>query len=131
MRLLISESELDGHLRHYQLWMAAGAGGILVGLQTNGPGLAVGMMAGWLGASAGAMQSWRTERGVWLLSALFLVIALTCFAMMAYGRFSDLLRGVATIIDSIEFAAASWLLLKQCRILLTVTILNRMAFRDQ
>lgn len=131
MGLLISESELDGHLRHYQLWMAAGAAGIFVGLQTRGVGLAVGMMAGWLGASAGAMHSWRTEKGIWMLAALFLVCGLACFSIAIYGRVSDLMRGLATIPDTIEFAAANWLLWKQCRILLTVAVLNRIAFRGR
>lgn len=46
-----------------------------------------------LGAMGGTFRDWRTEHGLWMLAALFLVINCGIYSLMVFGEVRDILRG--------------------------------------
>ena len=61
-------------------------------------GLAVSaaMMCG-LGAMSGSFSEWRTERGLWMLGALFLIIFGFFYAVITYNQAADWIAGRAAL----------------------------------
>lgn len=55
------------------------------------------MMLVGLGAMAGSFTEWRTERGLWMLGALFLVIFSGFYCVVTYHQIADWIAGRAPL----------------------------------
>jgi len=53
---------------------------MFIGFKTDSFGVVTGFMAIWMGACGGTFQAWRCDKGLWMLSALFLTMSLLCYA---------------------------------------------------
>src|SRR5437773_7140253 len=94
------------------------------GRVSDGFGVVTGFMAIWFGACGGTFGAWRWDRGLWMLSALFLTIALLCHAGFTYGHISDIIHHRGGIAGMIDLSFGISLLWMQSRFLLTVTASN-------
>jgi hypothetical protein len=84
-------------------------------------------MAIWLGALAGSFRQWREEPGLWMLSALFLVMCCTFWALMTWSRIMDIIRQVQAPFSwslNVDIAMATLLLAILVRFSATVTHTN-------
>jgi hypothetical protein len=84
-------------------------------------------MAVWLGAVAGSLHKWREEPGLWMLSALFLTMCCTFWALMTCGRIMDIIRQVRAPFSwsqNVDIAMATLLLVVLVRFSATVTHTN-------
>ena len=131
---LMKPEAIDRHIRHYRRYMLAGAclfamefllpkvSGVSLGLVVSG------VMAVMLGAVGGACHTWRTEKGIWMLSALFFLPSVALFLFFEIYQWMSMdsafstLQGAVFTVDSL---IATWLLLKQVRFLASVTLYNR------
>src|SRR4051794_23206231 len=79
-----------------------------------------------LGAAGASLEKWQTERGLWMLAALFAVIYAIIYGCFVYGRISDLLRGApgVGIPLALDISIGSMLLLGQLRFLRSVVRQN-------
>lgn len=98
---------------------------MLLGFQVEGFGVITGFMALWLGACGGAFRAWNSDRGLWMLSALFLAVTAVFFAGFAYGRVLDTIHGRGEVVGVLDLTIAGAVLWMQTRFLLTVTAVNR------
>lgn len=118
---------IDRIVLNYRWIMLGGA--VLTALATifDCPGIIAGGMAVGLGASGGALHQWRTEPGLWRLSALFSVMFGFIGAMFLYAFLKELFRqGPAPPLgDSLDLSIAALLLWEQLRFLISVTLWNR------
>ena len=96
-------------------------------------GLAVSaLMLGGLGAMSGSFGNWRTEGGLWMLAALFLLIFGGFFAMFIYHQILDWwvgrlpLRGAMAIDWLIGISTLSYMV----RFLWAVTYWNKRVSSD-
>ena len=79
-----------------------------------------------LGAAGGSLVAWRTDRGLWMLAGLFLLVYCAIYGLMMYGKVTDLMRGppgggIGLIVD---LAVATSLLSGTIRLLWRVTRYN-------
>jgi hypothetical protein len=58
------------------------------------PGVISGTFLIYLGACGGSLLHWRSERGLWMLAVLFLLISAVIYGLFAYGQLRDFFRGV-------------------------------------
>jgi hypothetical protein len=79
-----------------------------------------------LGACGGTLTEWRTERGLWMLAGLFLVMNCTIYCLFAYGQMRDWVRGApaAGLGTTIDFVLGTTLLTTNIRFLAKVTQQN-------
>ena len=71
-------------------------------------GLAVSvLMLGGLGAMSGSFGAWRTERGLWMLGALFLLIFGGFSVLITYHQIADWIAGRAPLAG---LMAVDWLI---------------------
>jgi len=124
MTFLMTPAKIDSIIRRYRWWMLGGASLIFLGFNRDGFAAVTGVMAVWLGACGGAFEAWRCDRGLWMLSALFLAMALLCYAGFTYGHLSDITHHRGGIADMIDLSFGISLLWMQSRFLLTVTVSN-------
>jgi len=118
-------------IRDSRWYMLAGGVLLVVGILSHGTGITAGVMALTLGASGGAFERWREERGLWMLSALFLLMFGSLGIVMEYELFMDGWRGKSNgILVTIEFSIAMWLLQRLVRFLAAVTGANYRLGRD-
>lgn len=68
--------------------------------------------------------AWRYDKGLWMLSALFLAVAFLCYGGFTYGHVSDIIHHRGKTSDMIDLSFAASLLWMQSRFLLTVTTSN-------
>jgi hypothetical protein len=47
-----------------------------------------------LGVAGASLSSWRSERGLWMLAALYFVINASIYWLMIWGQLRDVIRGV-------------------------------------
>ena len=124
MTFLMTPAKIDSIIRRYRWWMLGGASLMFLGFKTDDFGVVTGFMAIWFGACGGTFGAWRCDRGLWMLSALFLTIALFCYAGFTYGHISDIIHHRGGIAGMIDLSFGISLLGMQSRFLLTVTASN-------
>jgi hypothetical protein len=123
----MNTDRVDRQLRWAPWTLGAGLALIAASRFTDGLFVITGFMLVWLGASAASVARWRVERGIWMLSALFMGIALAVYALIIFGEIRDHIRGRVlphwTIaVDAILGTRLLWI---QVRFLAAVTRLNR------
>ena len=59
------------------------------------PGIVTCMFLAALGAGGGMLMQYRTDRGLWMLAALFLVIYCGIYVLFFVGQLGDVLRNAA------------------------------------
>ena len=93
----------------------------LLGLVVSSP-----MLIG-LGAMSGSFDNWRTERGLWMLGLLFLLIFGGFYVIITYHQFADWIAGRAPLVGRmwIDWIIATSALTFKIRFLLGVTYWNR------
>lgn len=121
---LMTPAKVDSIIRQYRWWILGGACLAFLGFRLDGFGVMTGFMAIWLGACGGTFGAWRDDKGLWMLSALFLALALLCYGGFTYGHVSAIIhhRGKTSAMVDLSFAAS--LLWMQSRFLMTVTTSN-------
>lgn len=134
MSALLSERATDWiNSRGRWLLLLAGPVELMRALlpQLQGPGLVSTWMMAWLGACCMCLRSWRTERGLWMLSGFFLLVMLAGLAMPAVGTARDTLAGrevlgplAADPWDALDVGVTLALMVLQAVLLLTVTVRN-------
>ncbi len=84
------------------------------------------MMCG-LGAMSGSFREWRTERGLWMLGALFLIIFGVFYAVITYNQVTDWVAGRTALpgIMAIDWFIGTSALGFMVRFLWAVTCWNR------
>jgi hypothetical protein len=70
-----------------------GIGLAFMAAQLDTPGLISAFYAVGLSAMGGSMAQWRTERGLWMLAGLFLLVWGAIYGISLYGEFQDFVRG--------------------------------------
>jgi hypothetical protein len=78
----------------------------------------------WLGTSGATFRECQSEAGLWMLSGLFLAIALTGFLLVGIGLTEDIAQARAQTLADSDVWAATVLLAVQSLFLSTVTITN-------
>lgn len=88
--------------------------------------VSTGMLVG-VGAMSGSFNDWRKERGLWMLSALFLIIFGGFYAVVSYHQISDWLAGRAPLrgLMAVDWILATSLLTYKIRFLSAITFFNR------
>ena len=125
MTLVVSEERLDSLINRARWYFLLAVALILLEF-AYGIGSASAVMAIGLAATGGSLRSWRTERGLWMLSALFLVLNGVIYCVIEYGQLRDLFDGRHSPWPiAIDLCIATRLLWTQFRMHLTVTALNR------
>ena len=121
MRSLFS-GEPAAVLRYGTPILLAGMALTAVSSLCDTPGLITAVFAVGLGATAGALRNWRSERGLWMLAFLLLVLNCVIYGLMLIGQFGDLIRGVAQpeLGVSIDVAFATLLLSASIRFVVRV-----------
>jgi len=76
------------------------------------------------GAVFASLRAWRSEEGLWLLSALYLVLGGFLASVMSYGLISDLREPGLTFVDLVLFGLACCLLWFSVYIAVLVTRWN-------
>jgi hypothetical protein len=130
--LLMSPQELDSYIQRYRQSMLLGALLIALALLTGrgnvpGFGIVCGTMAVGLGAMGPVFAAWRSERGLWMLSLLFLVPSVALYAVFEYEDVKSLAAGprrLSGILEVLDFVVAAWLLWRQSRFLYSITRCN-------
>lgn len=90
-----------------------------------------GFFAVWLGACGGMCRSWRSEPGLWMLSALFLSFSGVLYGMFTYHHIADFLQGRHNrLFLALDATLATSLLWMQTRFLLSVTRANRLFSKE-
>ena len=130
--MFLSDEAIDRCLSRHRPLMAAGglllAAGWLCHWLTGVPaGLASGVMLLWLGATCGALGSYRVERGLWMLAALWAVPSAAMWAVFA--RYSFVATGLwplrpASVAWAVDTAAATALLGQVARLCASVARSN-------
>jgi hypothetical protein len=89
-------------------------------------GTVTGFLAIGLGASGGAFTKWRSERGLWMLAILFLLMNAFVYFCFCFGQVRDALRGVLpdNIALTVDVSLGALLLLVQMRFLVRVARAN-------
>ena len=90
------------------------------------PGVITSVYAIALGASGGSLVRWQTDRGLWMLAGVFLLLFISIYGLIIIGQVSDLLRGapqpdVGLVLD---FTIATVLLCANLRFLFRVARFN-------
>jgi hypothetical protein len=116
----------DTLLRHAHWFLF---GGLLLGALSRfaeGFGVISATMAVGLGASAGVFRQWRTDPGLWMLAALFLLLFGSCYGIMLYGELHDLWQGKgnAGCLVWCDFSLGLTILGSHVRILAQIVRLN-------
>ena len=124
MPFLMTPAKVDSIIRRYRWWILGGACLAFLGSCLDGFGIITGFMAIWLGVCGGTFGAWRDDKGLWMLSALFLAFALLCYGAFTYGNVSDIVHHRGKTIDIFDLSFAASLLWVQSRFLLTVTTSN-------
>ena len=81
---------------------------------------------GALGAGGGMLVQYRTDRGLWMLAALFLVIYCGLYVLFFVGQLGDVLRnaGQAPVGVVVDFSVATLLLSANIRFLFRIARFN-------
>jgi hypothetical protein len=117
--------EPDAIIRWAPTLILVGMALAFVSAQFEIPGLISSFYAIGLGASGGAMAKWRTERGLWMLAGLCLVLWGAIYGMNLYGEFHDALIGAKTDFGLvIDFCIATAILSTNLRFLWRVAQCN-------
>jgi len=125
MSILLPEDRLDALVTGYRRYILMGFVLAFIASKVEGFAVLSAFTAMWLGACGGSLQAWKTERGLWMLSSLFLVIALGVYCLLQYGIVIDLFqnrRAPAWVAADTSLGMA--MLLIQTRLLLTISIRN-------
>jgi hypothetical protein len=124
MMFLMTPAKVDSIIRRYRWWILGGACLAFLGSRLDGFGVITGFMAIWLGACGGTFGAWRDDKGLWVLSALFLALALLCYGGFTYAHVSDIIHRRGKNSDIVDLSFAASLLWMQSRFLLTVSTSN-------
>ena len=118
---MMSPTEVDRFMAYGLLAFLAGGICWLCGLAVS-----MGMLIG-LGAMSGSFNDWRTERGLWMLGALFLFIFGGFYVIAVYHQFADWFAGRAPLrgMMALDWFIATLALGYKVRFLWAVTYWNR------
>ena len=120
--LILSPGAVDRSIRYGGLAMLAGF--TLIGICAAGApsGAFCGMMSMMYGVTCGFCRGWNRERGVWMISAAFLILLVPIYLVLAWFiRFG---AGTATW-GVIDMFLGTAMLGVTCRLLLSVLVYNR------
>ena len=91
----------------------------------SGFGVVTGWMALLVAACGGVFRPWRTEKGLWMLSAFYLVFSVALYGFLFHMNVEDPLAGHQEgLLIGIDFAVATGMLWMLIRFLVTVTRSN-------
>ena len=110
--------------RWYRWYMFVGAMLLTAGVWFGEFGVISGVMAVWFGACSGAFAGRQSERGIGMLSAVFLAITALFGALAGYGIAGDVIERRLGIADVVEIGIAAALLLMQVLLLVAVIYLS-------
>lgn len=85
------------------------------------------LMLGGLGAMSGSFAKWRTERGLWMLGALYLIVFGGFSAVITYYQVADWIAGLAALrgVMAVDWFIGTSALGYMVRFLWAVTYWNR------
>lgn len=80
----------------------------------------------WLGARATCFEKWRTERGLWMLALLFLVVTVAVWAVFTVPDFVALFQGYSVgLAIRLDLAGATLLVPLMARVDISIIHYNR------
>jgi hypothetical protein len=125
--LLIHPDRLDRHFRWSAPLLFIGiAGAILCRFAPQPYGLMTSWFLMMMGALGGAFRAWRSERGLWMLAILFMLIVVPTWLMFMASHFVPSMRGTVPNPWPLDLDAAGVTLLagQMSRILVSVAVHN-------
>ena len=127
MKLWFTPQQIDRVIRRAPWYLFGGLALVLLHEPLHSFLFLTGFFALWLGACGGTFPSWRSEPGLWMLSALFLVISAGLYGIFTYHHVADFLRGRHDrLLLAFDATLATSLLWVQTRFLLSVRRANRL-----
>jgi len=125
MKIWFTPQQIDRVIRSAPGYLFGGIALVLLHKPLDSFLFLTGLFALWLGACGGTFRSWRTERGLWMLSALFLLISAGLYGIFAYHHVADFLRDRHDrLLLALDATFATSLLWVQTRFLLSITRAN-------
>jgi hypothetical protein len=106
---------------------------IALSLLVDGTGILAGFFAAGLGGAGILLANWRTERGLWMLAGVYLVVNLFVYGCFSVGQIRDALQGVQveSVALLVDFTIGTLLLVTTIRFLVNVARENYQISRSR
>jgi len=120
------QGDPDTVIRWFRPLLLGAMIGLFLTTRLEIPGLIACIFLGSLGAAGGSFAQYRTNRGLWILAIVFLLMYGLIYAMFTFGQIQDLLRNAARppIGDAVDLTLGTALLVTNLRFLCRVAHAN-------